>query len=93
MDSLDFLCIDIRERKEGKKRYKNTDLLCVPLIYASIGGFLYVFSQRIEPTTLMYWDDAPTELPGQDLAFCVYFILFCFVFVLFVCLFFVFDTK
>ena len=48
-----FLFIDFRERKKH--------WLVVPLIYAVTGCFLYVPWPEIEPTTLMYWNNAVTN--------------------------------
>ena len=39
--------------------------LSVSLTYTFIGWFLYVPWPGIEPATMVYWEDAPTELPGQ----------------------------
>ena len=56
-----FFCSDERER--GRER----DQFVVPLVYAFTGSFFYVPRLGMEPTTLAYWGDAPTNrvtLPG-----------------------------
>ena len=47
------------------ERHTHTHWFVVPLIYAFIGCFLYVPWPGIEPTMLVYQDNAPPELPGQ----------------------------
>ena len=48
----------------GRERRKHWSV--VPLIYAFTSWFLYVPSLGIEPTTLVYWDNAPTNWTIQS---------------------------
>ena len=55
MSSFLFLFIDFREKEKKGQREKHQ--FVVPLIYTSIGCFLYVPQVGLEPTTLAYQDD------------------------------------
>ena len=51
-------CLLILERKGGERE---RHWFVVPLVYAFIGWFFYVPWPRIEPITLVYWDDTLTN--------------------------------
>ena len=64
------LLIFFLEREKKREREKHQ--FVVPHIYAFIGWFLYVPWLGIEPATLAYWDDAPTNwASGQGLELCL----------------------